>query len=169
MRTEYPTPTATAKSVAFTGHRTIRPEHLERLRTALAPAIVELYEKGCRDFYCGMAMGFDLLAAEVVIELKAICPQLRLIAAIPFHHQDRFYSETDKTRYQNALAATDERIILTTRYDRNAYRIRNAFMIEHAAHVIAYFDASLLYTGTGQTMRMAERKGCSIANLFLKM
>lgn len=169
MRTDFTTPAATAQSVAFTGHRTIRPEHLERLKTALAPAIVELYEKGCRDFYCGMAMGFDLLAAEVVIELKAICPKLRLIAAIPFHHQDRFYSETDKTRYQKALAATDERIILTTRYDRNAYRIRNAFMIEHAAHVIAYFDASLLYTGTGQTMRMAERTGCTITNLFDKM
>ena len=42
-------------------------------------------------------------------------------------------------------------------------------VIKLNTNVIAYFDVSLLYTGTGQTMRMAEKKGCSIANLFLKM
>jgi len=169
MKTDFPTPTATALSVAFTGHRTIRPEHLERVRTYLASTIEQLYEIGCRDFYCGMAVGFDLLAAEIVIELKSICPQMRLIAAVPFRHQDRFYSEVDKVRYRNAIASSDDIITLSTRYDRHAYRTRNAFLIDHAAHVIAYYDNNLGISGTGQTIRMALNKRCTIHNLLLKM
>lgn len=168
MRTDYLTSGATVSSVAFTGHRKIRAEHLDHVRTCLASAIVRLYEYGCRDFYCGMAMGFDLLAAETVIGLKSVCPQIRLVAAIPFPGQERSYSDADKTRYRNALSFSDERVVLSDRYGRNAYRIRNTFMIEHASHVIAYYDTSVRYSGTGQTMRMAEKKGCHITNLFLQ-
>lgn len=167
MRTET-TSTATAQSVAFTGHRTIRPEHLERVKPLLASSIVQLYERGFRNFYCGMAVGFDLLAAEIVIDLKSICPKLRLIAAIPFHSQDRFYSDMDKARYQKAISQADERIILTTRYNRHAYRIRNAYLVEHSSHIISYFDASIGISGTGQTIHMAERQGIEITNLFTK-
>lgn len=169
MRTEPTTPTATATSVAFTGHRTIRPEHLNRLKSYLASTIVQLYERGCRDFYSGMAVGFDLLAAETVIELRAICPRLRLIAVIPFLQQERYYSETDKARYQKALAMADERIVLSDRYNKQVFRARNTYLVEHGASLIAYYDASLALSGTGQTIRMAERKGLRIINLYTCM
>lgn len=168
MRTESSSK-ATAQSAAFTGHRTIRPEHLPRLKTLLASSIVQLYEQHFRNFYCGMAVGFDLLAAETIIELKTICPQLRLIASIPFHSQDRFYSEEDKARYQAAINQADEKIILSTRYNRHAYRIRNAYLVEHSSCIISYFDASLGKSGTAQTIRMAQTNGSTIINLLQKL
>ena len=37
---------------------------------------------GITNFYCGMALGFDMLAAEEVISLKVELPNLKLVAVI---------------------------------------------------------------------------------------
>ena len=57
----------------FTGHR---PEHLpwgrdeddprcRALKILLRRTVQQVYDRGFRTFLCGMAMGFDLAAAEV--------------------------------------------------------------------------------------------------------
>ncbi len=51
-------------SVAFTGHRYYAFEQQARLGALLQ----ELYTEGFRHFISGMAVGFDLAAAEAVIE-----------------------------------------------------------------------------------------------------
>ena len=52
------------KSVTFTGHRYIPQSKRSDLCTKLEKAIMENHSKGVRNFLCGMAVGFDLLAAE---------------------------------------------------------------------------------------------------------
>ena len=66
------------KSVAFTGHRRIPSEELNVLRNAVRTKVKLLYAMGITDYYCGMAVGFDLLAAEVVLSL----PQFGIIFSI---------------------------------------------------------------------------------------
>ena len=53
-------------SVAFTGHRTYRGAAADALRRTVG----ELYARGFRTFLSGMAVGFDLAAAEAVLELR---------------------------------------------------------------------------------------------------
>ena len=53
-------------SVAFTGHRTYRGAAADALRRTVG----ELYARGFRPFLCGMAMGFDLAAAEAVLACR---------------------------------------------------------------------------------------------------
>ena len=65
-----------AISVAFTGHRFIPYDKIASLREALKTVILEHYNRGIRIFYCGMAMGFDLLAAEVVLSMKETYPDI---------------------------------------------------------------------------------------------
>ena len=55
------------KSVAFTGHRRIPSEVRKTLADAVKTKAKLLYAMGITDYYCGMAIGFDLLAAEVVL------------------------------------------------------------------------------------------------------
>ena len=43
-----------------------------KLENKLIDAVFSLADEGCYKFYCGMAMGFDLLAAESVIMLKKL-------------------------------------------------------------------------------------------------
>ena len=55
-------------SVAFTGHRTYRGAAADALRRTVG----ELYARGFRNFLSGMAVGFDLAAAEAVLELREL-------------------------------------------------------------------------------------------------
>ena len=59
-----------ANSVAFSGHHTIAEDSKDEIMKKLRGKIRLLYAMGITNFYCGMALGFDMLATEVVISLK---------------------------------------------------------------------------------------------------
>ena len=67
-------------SVSFTGHRNYDRSADDKLREIIS----SLYERGYRRFLTGMAWGFDLAAAEVVISLKNSLPDIELIAVEPY-------------------------------------------------------------------------------------
>lgn len=58
----------------FTGHRRIPPEAIAPLRERLEAEIESLIRQGVRYFGAGGALGFDTLAAEAVLDLKAVYP-----------------------------------------------------------------------------------------------
>lgn len=59
-----------SKSLAFTGHRTVPVERQDEIRARLVEAVSLACRSGITCFYSGMAMGFDLMAAETVLSLK---------------------------------------------------------------------------------------------------
>ena len=63
-----------SKSLAFTGHRTIPVERQNEIRARLVEAVSLACKSGITYFYSGMAMGFDLMAAEIVLSLKGWYP-----------------------------------------------------------------------------------------------
>ena len=67
-------------AVALTGHRSIPYDKVPSLRKALRTVILEHYNRGIRIFYCGMAMGFDLLAAETALSMKEVYSDITLVA-----------------------------------------------------------------------------------------
>ena len=57
---------------AFTGHRSLEKDFSEK---KLKEEIERVISMGVTDFYNGMAMGFDLIAAETVLSLKKKNPK----------------------------------------------------------------------------------------------
>lgn len=153
------------QSVTFTGHRFIPYGKLSMLKVALKNIILELYAKGYSNYYCGMAMGFDLLSAEVVLSLKAECKELRLIAVVPYRNQDERFSFADKKRYHSILNRADETILLCENYYQGCLLKRNDYMLARSNQVIAYFDGENK-GGTFYTCRNAQVKGLPVINLF---
>jgi len=158
--------TTTLNAVAFTGHRTIRTEHLPSIKNILSALIIRCYDLGFRTFYSGMAIGFDLLAAETILELKESYPSMKLIAVIPFKGQEQYFSEEDKVRYHQAIRSADECICLCEHYYREGYRDRNLFLVNNCNNMVAYYDGSTFKSGTAQTLRMAKQAGKPILNIF---
>lgn len=78
MQSDYP------KAAAFTGHRFIRSNDRQRLKLRLESEIAACYHSGIRYFLCGMAIGFDMLAAETLLAMKADYPDIQLTAVLPF-------------------------------------------------------------------------------------
>ncbi len=141
------TATSTA-CTAFTGHRTYRHEADDLLRRTVAM----LYATGIRTFLSGMAVGFDLAAAEAVLNCKAAHADIRLVAVVPFRGQEFRFSDYDRTRFERILAEADETILLSEFYSRGSYAIRNNYLIAHAATLITWYDGS-----TGGTRYTVER------------
>ncbi len=97
-----------------------------------------MIEQGVVTFYNGMAMGFDLTAAELVLELKKKFPQVKLIACVPCYGQEKRYSAEDKERYANILHRADETVTLAERYHTGCMHERNRYMVDRADYLLAY-------------------------------
>ena len=222
-------------TVAFTGHRTYGGQAAAALRATVG----ELYARGFRTFLCGMAMGFDLAAAEAVLacrdsqtasvfspaaasaaafpsaaasaavppasvlspaaasaaafpsvaasaavppasafspavdSVSAFFPEphsphtpmpgLRLVAVIPFRGQESRFPAVDRERFRRVLAAADHSVTLSPSYHAGCYAVRNNYLVEHAALLVAWYDGSP--GGTHYTVRRALVRGLEFINL----
>lgn len=154
-----------AQLVAFTGHRAIPVPMQVEVRRRLKAAVSLAYSQGNRRFLCGMAMGFDSLAAEIVLSLKEDLPEIRLVAVVPFSGQACRWSSIERKRYHQLMRQADEVVVLSVNYYPGCLLRRNDYLLEHSHQVIAYFDGQLK-GGTYYTCKKAKRCGMGVVNLF---
>jgi len=147
----------------FTGHRSIPPEKYERLREILGVAVSELYDRGYRAFLSGGALGFDLLAAEVVLELQRVYPDVRLIMALPCRNQHEKWGAVHRIRYEKILDRADERIFLCETYCTGCMHLRNKYLVDNSDVCIAFYRHR--GGGTEYTVNYAREKEREIINL----
>ncbi len=159
-------------SCCFTGYRPKKfPFSLENQNTEyisfenkLFEQILSLAEGGCRTFYCGMAMGFDLIAAENVIAVKnAFAEPLRVVCVLPFKGQNSAFSNFWKRKFDFVLENSDEQIYLAENYFKGCYQQRNIYMVDNSDYVITWYDGQK--GGTENTLRYAAKKGRYVFNL----
>lgn len=100
-----------AYTVCFTGHRPQKlpwgyNENDERcisMRNRTKIEIENSIKKGYHTFLCGMALGFDMICAEIVLELKQKYPYIKLIGAIPCKNQSSQWPKSQQDRYSNLI------------------------------------------------------------------
>lgn len=159
------------KSVSFSGHRKERilqngnPLILGEIQLAIIGQVEQLAGQGYKTFYCGMAQGFDLLAASAVITCKWQYQDIRLVAVVPFRNQPSRYEPLDKIQYQVLLHEADEVVVLSESYYRGCFHRRNDYMINNSHVIVAYWDG-VFKGGTFYTVKKAQQKNKQIINLF---
>jgi len=157
------------RRLAFTGHRphTIGlPEDesspaMLALKDALAYRIDYLIEhKHVTSFLTGLALGVDMIAAEMILERMETNPDLELEVVIPFKGQTAKWKPKDIERYNAILSSgkvvqrytPDERYI-----GRQSYQRRNAYLAEQCNYLMAVWNGKP--SGTGMTVNMAQKLG----------
>ena len=151
------------KTACFTGHRIIARGEVSMLKAKLVGAIDSLVNQGYRTYISGGALGWDMLAAAAVLELKDRYPDISLIMMLPCYDQEKGWSERDKAVYKNILAKADELIYVSMTYSNDCMKKRNMQMIKMSDFCIAYVKHQR--SGASQTMRLAKEKGIGIINL----
>ena len=161
-------------SCCFTGYRPQKfPFSLNRedddyvaFENRLSLKILELIKNGCVCFYTGMAMGFDIIAAETVLSAREIFPQasVKLICAVPFKEQPVTFPNEWKRRYRNILENCDDIILVSDRYFPSCYMKRNKYMVDNSDCVLCYFDGQK--GGTKSTVDYAKERGRAVINLI---
>lgn len=113
---------------------------------------------------CGMAVGFDLTAAELSIALRNELKGLKVIAIIPFEGMQRRFSASQKLTFERIKAEADEVIILATNYSPSVYATRNNYLVDNSSAVITYFTGEK--GGTAYTVRRAVKSLSRITNIY---
>lgn len=152
-------------AAAFTGHRDIACARYTQIKGRLKIAIYNSYLQGIRKFYCGMAVGFDLLAAEAVLEMKGQLHDITLSAVVPYRNQCERYSPSARLRYHAILDKADDVMVLGEEYHTRCFFERNDYMVERSSLLIAYFDGKP-QGGTFYTCHKAVSRGLPINNLY---
>ena len=154
-------------SCCFTGHRNIPYGIAGELREVLEREILKLYESGCRRFLSGGAVGFDLMAAEAVLNIKKSCPDVKLIMVLPCKEQHRNYRFGDRIRYGKILESADENIILNEKYCTGCMHHRNKYLVNNSDICIAYMLQKS--GGTVYTVNYARECNRTVINLAHKI
>lgn len=147
------------KSCAFTGHRELDEDFS---RSKLEDAVLKLIEEGVDTFYCGMARGFDMEAAECVLRLKKTY-DIKLVACIPCAGQSKYFGGALEKRYKNILSLCDEEILLSENYYDGCMFYRDRYMVERCDVVLCYFKKKK--GGTYYTVNYAKNSDKKIINI----
>lgn len=157
------------KTVFFTGHRSnkIYTEDLYSLVRLLRKFISE----GTVDFYAGGAKGWDMIFADMVLRLRedhAPLVKLHLVLPCPPDEQTARWNKYDKEEYQEILEAADSVEIVSEHYDKNCMKKRNERLVELGNICVCYYNEKRIRSGTGQTVRLAQKQGKEIINLYIE-
>lgn len=152
------------KTICFTGHRNI--EGTKDLKETLTKLLVKLIDEGATDFYAGGAIGFDMLCENAVIELRERFPHIKLHLVLPCPAEEQIvkWYESDKLEFNRLLSAADTVEICSEHYFDGCMKLRNQWLVNLADVCVCYYSGKQR-SGTGQTVRMAERQGKEIVNL----
>lgn len=147
--------------VAFSGHRAATGVDIDKLEFAIR----QLYSEGYKTFASGMAEGFDLLAAQCVIELQRELEGLKLICVIPFEGHVAKMSAKNRVQYSAICDAADEVVTLAQSYHKTVYLERNDYLINRAEALICYYSGKQR-SGTGYTVTKALKKRIRVINIY---
>lgn len=164
------------QTVAFTGHRKERilqgfgndPRILAQIRDVVAGVVTELYGQGYKEYYTGMASGFDMTAAEAVLQVRERYEDIKLIAAVPFRKQPLWFEAEDQLLYARLLERMDRVVMVSENYHKGCYLRRDEYMVRKADTVIAYWDL-VPRGGTFYTVSKALESGKPVINLYERM
>ena len=152
-------------NVCFTGHRDIHSDNIEK---TLYSTLESLIESGSDCFYAGGAAGFDTLAADTVLSLRSLYPWVSLILVLPCsaEEQTRSFSYELREKYYDILHSADKVEYISDHYFDGCMKLRNQRLVDCADICVCCYDERRSMSGTGQTVRMAQKKGIEIINLF---
>ena len=155
------------KSVAFTGYR---PKKLSfgsdlshpdavRLRANLRTEYERLIKRGFRQFLTGGALGCDMMAAEIVLELKQHYGSnsgIMHVLCMPCFDYYAGWSSENKERLQKIRENSLSFYVSERPYFNGCMQKRNRYMVDTSRVLLAVYDGQS--GGTHSTMEYAKSK-----------
>lgn len=150
--------------VCFTGHRPEKlTRHEEVIKKDLEKEIRQAVADGLNVFITGMARGVDIWAAQMVLQLRGEGYGIRLICACPYDGFESGWSQEWQRQYKEILSEADFVKYICEGYSRSCFQIRNEWMVNHSARVIAVFNGEK--SGTKNTINYAVKIGVPVVRI----
>lgn len=155
------------KTACFTGHRRMG-EPIKEIERRLSGTVEGLIQKGYRYFGAGGARGFDALASEAVLKLKAAYPWIHLVLVLPFDEQyshERNWTRAEVEQYHSLKERASKVVVLAAGYSSGVYYRRNRHLVDNSSVCVAYMNRT--NSGTSHTVNYARAKRLEVVNIAL--
>ncbi len=157
-----------SKVCCFTGNRPTKiswlkdPAHpsYSALKNILREKIKQKIEEGFDYFISGMALGSDIICAQIVLDLQKSFPHVQLECAIPCIGQEESWSPTHQQNYKQILLKSNVITYMYDHYTPSCMFERNLYMVENSDDVIAIWNGGP--GGTQNTISYAKRLGIPV-------
>ena len=151
------------QTCCFTGHRII-PSGMEQKLFSITEKVVEnAIKSGYRYFGVGGALGFDTIAALVVLKLRESYPSIKLILVLPCLNQRRGWSTEDIEIYENIKKQADKIVYTSKEYTRGCMHKRNRHLVNNSSLCICYLTEEK--GGTYYTVKYAQENQLAVVNV----
>ena len=151
------------RTACFTGHRIIPFLQKKKIKKRTKQILIEAIEQGYRYFGCGGALGFDTLAAQTVLRLQEIYPEIRLILVLPCRDQTRGWKQADVAEYDRIMKAADKVTYTSEQYYSGCMHKRNRHLVDNSSLCICYLTEPS--GGAAYTVNYARTQGLKIINV----
>lgn len=156
------------KTLCLTGHRpkglpwgyNENDERCLKLKETCKQIFTNAILYGVEFFLTGMAEGFDMIGAEILLELKEVYSNIKIIAVLPCKNQDIKWKANQQERYKNILNKCDDIITISDSYTTTCMNDRNKFMVDNSSFCIACFNGKP--SGTRNTILYAKDKSVKV-------
>lgn len=153
------------KTCCFTGHRNMSfpPDEIKKRISDMMDILIN---HGVIYYGAGGALGFDTLAAQVVIERRIQHPQIKLILVLPCRDQTKNWDVKDIEVYYNIMQQADKIVYTSEKYHSGCMFKRNRHLVDNSSYCICYLEKET--GGTAYTVNYAKEKDLKIFNLAFK-
>ena len=143
------------------GQRQLGRTAAEELGKHLTEVLENAVKAGYVHFISGLALGIDMIAADIVLSLKKKHKNVTLTGAVPCPGQEEPWRDVDQKRYRDLIKKCDQVVICSDSYKGSeTMHIRNHFMVDNSAVVVAIWNGKP--SGTGSTVKYAKEHGCKV-------
>ena len=154
------------QTCCLTGHRVIPPGEAKKIMVRARNILLRLIrEQNVRYFGVGGAVGFDMMAAEYLLDLKAHKEhQLKIISVLPYPAWRETEDWTDelRRREENILRACDKVVYVRPEFETGIFLLRDRKLVDGSAYCVSYCNRPR--TGTAYTVKYALDRGVKVFN-----
>ena len=154
------------QTCCLTGHRVIPPGEEKKIMVRARNILLRLIrEKNVRYFGVGGAVGFDMMAAEYLLDLKAHKEhQLKIISVLPYPAWRETEDWTDELRRREdtILRACDKVVYVRPEFETGVFLLRDRKLVDGSAYCVSYCNRPR--TGTAYTVKYALDRGVKVFN-----
>ena len=152
--------------ICFTGHRPKglpwgydeTKESCISFKNIMFKVIEKAILNGYTYFISGMALGNDMICAEIVLKLKQKYKNVLLECAIPCLNQEKNWPLSQQKRYKKILRKADKvHYVSKNEYSNTCMNDRNRYMVTKCDVVIAIWNGKP--SGTYNTIKFAKEYG----------
>ena len=151
------------RTACFTGHRHIPADELAAITAKLERLLRKLIADGYLFFATGGALGFDTLAAQMVLKLQREFSEIKLCLVLPCLSQTRGWSKEDVEVYEEIKTAADKVIFTDYEYTKGCMFKRNRTLVDISNVCVCFLRQPT--GGTAYTVKYARAKNIQIISI----